>query len=166
LREKEMKSPVAVECDLFAGLTEAIQSLPGVACSLERGGGLPPFLDGPDIVLLAVGTEERRARVVVEVKRPAYPRDIREMARELLAYASRQSHVPAVPMIAAYDISAGARELLRREGIGIKADPLWSSVIVIWFAYQLACAIWSPLHLPALPSVVQGHGSAWVPMID
>lgn len=67
-----------------------------------------------DIDIAGVGV-----RLIVEIKRAAYPRDVREAAYQLKRYLSEdRSGRQQVPVLVAESISTTSRDILREEGIG------------------------------------------------
>lgn len=107
------------EQELLDGLIDAITSLPGGRASI--GGREVPI--GPrgriDAVVDAM-VADRPLQLLVEAKREAFPRDVRETIWQLRNYVA---HLPegareVVPFLVARAISPGAREILREEGIG------------------------------------------------
>jgi hypothetical protein len=103
------------EASLVNAFLEALNGLPGADARLEQR--LEPDLDA----LVAVDIGGRRVLLLVEAKRSAYPRDVREAAWRLRNYrshaASRDAR-EATPVVIAEAMSPGAREWLREEGIG------------------------------------------------
>lgn len=70
--------------------------------------------------LIDVEIAGRQLHLLVEVKREAFPRDVRETLwqfRNYLAHANSPG-TDIIPFIAARAISRGARDLLREEGVG------------------------------------------------
>lgn len=58
-------------------------------------------------------------RLIVEIKRSAYPRDVREAAYQLGRYLSdAPQDQRRIPVLVSESISASSREILREEGIG------------------------------------------------
>lgn len=58
-------------------------------------------------------------RLLVEIKRSAYPRDVREAAYQLGRYLSDQDCRPIrIPILISESISSSSREILQEEGIG------------------------------------------------
>lgn len=105
---------------LFQGLTDMIGLLPGAkvwADEREVRAGPQARIDA----LVDVTIDGRPLRLVVEAKRQAYPRDVRQAIYQLRKYIAQ---LPAtdvhelVPFFMANSISPGARDLLREERIG------------------------------------------------
>ena len=73
-----------------------------------------------DEVRLEAEIAGRPLLLIVESKRDAYPRDVREAIWQIRSY---QHHIPRsdreiIPFLVARAISNGARETLREEGVG------------------------------------------------
>lgn len=65
--------------------------------------------------------DSKRLLLVVETKNSAFPRDVRQMVWQLREYTnpiSNKSGPRPVPLLVAPQISPGAREILREEGVG------------------------------------------------
>ena len=109
----------AREHDLIDECVAALQSLPDVSrvateYETRMGAGFDSRVDA----YLSLQILGRQVSLVVEAKAYAYPRDLRDAARQVLAYASKADIQHVAPMIVADAISAGGMELLRREGVG------------------------------------------------
>lgn len=106
---------------LLEGLLDALQEVPGInlhGSVLEPRSFESPFRPDAEIRLNAAGTA---CRLVVEVRKMLYPRDVRgalwrfiSMARDA---ASDHGGV-VVPLVAAESISPGARDILMQEHVG------------------------------------------------
>ncbi len=110
------------ERDLLDMLLEALQKLPQVDTQtplLERRIGCGKYRLDAEIHLNAAG---RSLTLLVEMKKSAYPRDIREMLwqiKKLGEVAQRdQQEDETILLIAAESLSPGAKDLLRKEGVG------------------------------------------------
>jgi hypothetical protein len=107
------------EQELLDGLVDAIRALPrGEAWIEGREVAIGPRGQVDAIVNAQVAG--RPLQLVVEAKRHAFPRDVRETIWQLRNYLA---HLPAdsreiVPFFVAFAISPGARTLLREEGVG------------------------------------------------
>lgn len=104
---------------LLDSLLAALRDLPNSRAKIaESDVSVGPNQRLDAIIELSAG--EKHLQLLVEVKREAYPRDIREMMwhfrSSLGQLASKGRNV--IPFIAAQSISNGARDLLRDERIG------------------------------------------------
>jgi DNA-binding transcriptional ArsR family regulator len=101
-------------------LMEALRALPHAHASIASVqrpvAGASYTLDAEVDLSIA----DRDVLLLIEVKKAVYPRDIRQILWQLAQARDEQAHAAreAVPLVAAESISAGARELLRAEGIG------------------------------------------------
>lgn len=68
--------------------------------------------------MLSLVIDDEFADIAVQTLRHAYPRDIREAVWKLDEYRLAPANENVVPLIAAESLSPGARELLRKRGIG------------------------------------------------
>lgn len=107
------------ERELLDGLVEAIGALPeGKARIGSREVTIGP--SGRVDAIVEALVAGRPLQLIVEAKRQAFPRDVRETIWQLRNYLS---HLPdndreIVPFFVARAISPGARDILRNEGIG------------------------------------------------
>lgn len=107
------------ERELIDGLIEAISTLPGGEAWLEgREVAIAPR--GRVDALVNASIAGRPLQFLIEAKREAFPRDVRETVWQLRNYLA---HLPdqareVVPFFVARAISPGAREILREEGVG------------------------------------------------
>ncbi|KRB49642.1 hypothetical protein [Phenylobacterium sp. Root700] len=101
---------------LISAFTDALE---GVAAVVERVEREPHGRSHAADAIVDVEIGDRRLRLIVEVKRTAYPRDAREAAYQLTRYRS-EAHFghDMVSVLIAESISTGGREILREEGIG------------------------------------------------
>lgn len=107
------------EQELLDGLVTAIRALPKAQAEIDRR----EVKIGPQgrvdaIVEACVGGQP--IQLVVEAKREAFPRDVRETVWQLRNYLA---HIPQedreiLPFFIARAISPGARNILREEGVG------------------------------------------------
>ena len=110
------------ERELLDMLLEALQELPQVDIQpplLERRIGCGKYQLDAEIHLNVAGCA---LTLLVEMKKSAYPRDIREMLWQIKKFgevAQRdQQEGETVQLIAAEALSPGAKDLLREEGVG------------------------------------------------
>lgn len=115
-----MENSEFTEEDILNSLVTTLQELPDAHASVDQAGGVQ--LDGPKRgdALIGMTVGGRELRLLVEVKREAYPRDIRELLWQFRNYLA---HIAppgpeAIPFIAARSISRGARDLLREQRVG------------------------------------------------
>lgn len=106
------------EGELLESLIETIRSLPDARARIEsREVALGPRLRADAIIHTEIGGYP--LNLLVEAKRSAFPRDVREVAWQLRNYLA---HMPNdenfVPFFVSPAISPGARDILRDEGIG------------------------------------------------
>lgn len=107
------------ERELLDGLVDAIGALPqGEAWIEGREVAIGPRGRVDAVVNAAVAG--RPLQLIVEAKREAFPRDVREAIWQLRNYLA---HLPdaareVVPFFVARAISPGARDILREEGVG------------------------------------------------
>lgn len=105
---------------LLQGLTEVIDLLPDATASVA---GHEVRLTPHAMVdaLVDVTIDGQPLRLVIEAKRQAYPRDVRQAIHQLRSYTSQLAATDPhelVPFFIANAISPGARDLLREERIG------------------------------------------------
>lgn len=106
--------------ELLDGLIDAIGELPeGQAWIEGREVALTPRGYKVD-ALIAAMVAGRPLQLLVEAKREAFPRDVREAIWQLRNHLAHQTHQNSdvVPFFVARAISQGAREILREEKIG------------------------------------------------
>jgi IclR helix-turn-helix domain len=110
------KKPPQFEAQLLDEVQACIRELPGVeVLSAQRDA----VEDGTRLDLdLRLRVQDRLARVVVETRKRAYPRDLLAAARQLQRLRCDDGDLPVVPLIAAPSVSPGGRALLRQEGLG------------------------------------------------
>lgn len=107
------------EQELLDGLVDAIARLPdGYARIDAREQAIGPRGRVDALVDARIGGQP--LQLLVEAKREAFPRDVRETVWQLRNYLA---HMPRddreiVPFVAAGAISPGARDVLREEGVG------------------------------------------------
>jgi hypothetical protein len=107
------------EQELLGGLVDAISALPqGEAWIEGREVAIGPR--GRVDAVINAKVAGRPLQLVVEAKREAFPRDVRETIWQLRNYLA---HLPdgareVVPFLVARAISPGARDILREEGVG------------------------------------------------
>lgn len=107
---------------LLEQLLHALQTLPDTSAELEapkrRGEGFSHRYDA-EISLRASGTP---ILLLVECKKAAFPRDVRELLWQIKQYAAERAATKhqqkVVPLLAADSISNGAKQLLRQERVG------------------------------------------------
>jgi hypothetical protein len=118
-----MEEPEISEAELVSALVAAIEALPDAAAHIVHR-NTPAHLPGDERreidALLHVGIAGRQVQLLVEVKREAFPRDVRELLWQFRNYAAHLNPGTdqLIPFIAARSISRGARELLREENVG------------------------------------------------
>lgn len=114
-----MASPPNIrEVELLYKLMDALQQIPGVRAEMED---IASLSTGPAIdAILSLHIGEVPVRLAVECKRQIYPRDVRHAVWQLRAFISKLDNGVAqwAPIVAAEEISPGARELLHSEGVG------------------------------------------------
>lgn len=114
-----METSDFTEEDLLHSLVASLNELPNAQASLEAAG---PRLTGQQRgdALVRVTAGGQQLHLLVEAKREAYPRDIRDLLWQFRNYLAH--FAPAtpevIPFIAARSISRGARDLLRDERVG------------------------------------------------
>lgn len=107
------------EQELLDGLINAISALPGGEASINgREVAIGPRGRVDAVVHAAISGQT--FQLIIEAKRDAFPRDVRETIWQLRNYLA---HLPskvgeALPFFVAPAISQGARDILREEGIG------------------------------------------------
>ena len=108
------------EHELLDGLVEAIGGLPQAQAWIEgREVPLTPRGGRVDAIIEAM-IAGRSLRLLVEAKREAFPRDVREAIWQLRNHLAHQTDhdQEVVPFFVARAISPGARDILREEKIG------------------------------------------------
>lgn len=107
------------EKELLDALLSTLGGLPGAHAALAHG---EAFIGSHRRIDAFVDMEigGREVQLMVEAKREAYPRDIREVLWQLRNYLahSNPSGKEIIPFVAARSISQGARDLLREEKVG------------------------------------------------
>ena len=106
--------------ELLDGLVDAIGGLPeGQAWIEGREVALTPRGDRVDAIIEAM-IAGRSLQLLVEAKREAFPRDVRQAIWQLRNHLAHQTDAEreVVPFFVARAISPGAREMLREEKIG------------------------------------------------
>lgn len=98
-------------CDALVAATEG---------SISARKSNVPLDDGTRLdLLLSLDVDGKLADIAVETVRNAYPRDVQTAVRRLAQYALGGKEAgKAIPLVAAETLSPGARELLRKRGIG------------------------------------------------
>jgi hypothetical protein len=104
------------EARLLDGVQDCISELPEVELlSAERD----TVVDGKRVDLdLRLRVQDRPARLVVETKQSAYPRDLLGIVHQFRSFPRTKDNLPVAPLVAAPAVSPGGRELLRQEGLG------------------------------------------------
>lgn len=108
------------EQELLKGLVEAIGGLPeGQAWIEGREVAVAPRGGRVDAIIEAM-IAGRSLQLLIEAKREAFPRDVREAIWQLRNHLAHQTGLDreVVPFFVARAISPGAREILREEKIG------------------------------------------------
>lgn len=108
------------EQELLDGLVDAIGGLPESQAWIEgREVALAPRGGRVDAIIEAM-IAGRSLKLLVEAKREAFPRDVRQAIYQLRNHLAHQSdgNRDIVPLFVARAISPGAREILREEKIG------------------------------------------------
>ncbi len=116
IRPNTVPSSAATEHALIEQFLEAVRGLPDVRARVEvRGGALAaPSPSDAEIHLDVAG---RPISLVVEVRKTAYPRDVRQVLWQF--NAQRQAHPSDVQhLLIAESISPGAKDLLKSECVG------------------------------------------------
>ena len=110
------------ELALVEQLLQALQNLPDSTAELEASqtsGRDPNRRYDAEISLRTSGTP---ILLLVECKKSAFPRDVRELLWQIKQYAAERADTKrpqkVVPMLAADSISNGAKQLLREERVG------------------------------------------------
>jgi hypothetical protein len=102
-------------------LITALSQLPSSHASLvqvRHSAGHAPYALDAEIDFVLAGTD---VRLLVEVKKTVYPRDIRQILWQLNRARTAERYQPTdnfIPLVAADSISIGARELLKAENVG------------------------------------------------
>lgn len=109
----------AEEEKLLEGLVAAVAALPGGDACLE-GTEIPLGPRGHIDAMISATVGGQPLRLLIEAKREAFPRDVRQTVWQLRNYIA---HLPVgdrevVPFFVANSISPGARDILREEAIG------------------------------------------------
>ena len=114
-----MENSDFTEEDILHSLVASLNELPDAKASFDPG-GLPIAAHRRGDALVSLEVAGRELRLLVEAKREAYPRDIRDLLWQFRNYlAHLASPDPEIiPFIAARSISKGARDLLRDERVG------------------------------------------------
>lgn len=107
------------EQELLDGLTDAIGGLPGGNASIV-GREIAIGPRGRVDAIVDATIAARPLKLLVEAKREAFPRDVRETIWQLRNYLGHlpESDGEIIPFFVARAISPGARDILREEGIG------------------------------------------------
>jgi hypothetical protein len=108
------------EREILDGLLKALGELPHAHASVaqvQRHVARSSYVLDAEVDLSIAGQD---VRLLIEVKRAIYPRDIRQILWQLTHARNEYAHGfrEAIPLVAAESISTGARELLRAENIG------------------------------------------------
>jgi hypothetical protein len=108
------------ERETLDGLLKALGELPHAHASVaqvQRPVARSSYALDAEVDLSIAGQD---VRLLIEVKRAVYPRDIRQILWQLAHARNEYAHGfrEAIPLVAAESISTGARELLRAENIG------------------------------------------------
>ncbi len=115
-----LDSPVSAPL-LVSHLVETLQELPGVHARIGRvdwaGNPLGDWPDPPRRATIALEVADRPLTVQVEARRVVYPRDARQAIWQMRD-AGHDGSGSVVPLLLAESISPGAKDLLRREGVG------------------------------------------------
>lgn len=69
-------------------------------------------------LVLTLSVDDKHVDLPVEILRHAYPRDIREAVWRLGEYAEGNHNGQLIPLVAAESLSPGAKDMLRKRGIG------------------------------------------------
>jgi hypothetical protein len=114
-----METSDFTEEDLLHSLVTSLNEFPNAHAVLEPAG--PPLVgQHRGDALVRVTVEGHELNLLVEAKREAYPRDVRDLLWQFRNYLAH--FAPAdpeiIPFIAARSISQGARDLLREERVG------------------------------------------------
>ena len=107
------------ETELLDQAISAINALPsGSGKIIARGTGLGSYGRVDAIARLSISGQS--IRLVIEVKREVFPRDVRETIWQLRNYLAHveDGSIETLPFLVAHSISSGAREVLQEEGIG------------------------------------------------
>lgn len=112
---------------LVSHLVELLQELPGVHARVGQvefaASASGDWLDPPRRATIALEVADRSLTVRIEARRAVYPRDVRQAIWQMrdAAHAGDVGGDGAgsvVSLLAAESISPGAKDLLRREGVG------------------------------------------------
>lgn len=108
------------EQELLDALVEAIMALPDAEANIVRREVAVGMSQRRIDALLHVGIGGHPIQLLVEAKREAFPRDVREILWQFRNYSAHldPSADELIPFIAARSISRGARDLLREEKVG------------------------------------------------
>ena len=105
---------------LVEELEATIRELPNVSVHSQENevGRRPPRIDA----VLVIEADGKATTLIVEAKNTIFPRDARESIWQIRnfarAYSGSDGSPEPVPVLAATSISSGAKEMLRKEGIG------------------------------------------------
>lgn len=101
---------------LMLDFTEALEQVGTLVGLVEKESWQKPNVADAAIDIEIGGVA---VRLIVEIKRSAYPRDVREAAYQLTRYLSEgPQNTQRIPILVSESISTGSREILREEGIG------------------------------------------------
>lgn len=109
----------ANERELLDALVDAIRAVPRARASISRR-EMPNNQRGRIDAIVDAEIAGRPIELIVESKRDAFPRDVRETIYQLRTYLAhyKSGSSEVIPFFVARAISPGARELLRQEEIG------------------------------------------------
>jgi hypothetical protein len=117
-----MAPVIKTESDLLAQLLATLQRLPEVTARLRTRAGPSRGASRANDVELEVNVSGTAVAVVVELKKTAFPREVRQLLGKLgergasIGRGARRG--ATVHLLAAESIAPGAKQLLRDEGIG------------------------------------------------
>lgn len=117
-----MLSFVKSERDLVAQLLETLQRLPDVTARLLKREGSSHRAVHPTDAELEVSVSGTTVTLVVEFKKTAFPREVRQLLWQIREQGSTSGpgarRGVTVHLLAAESLSPGAKQLLRDEGVG------------------------------------------------
>lgn len=100
---------------LMLDFTDALEQVATLERLVEKEAGRPHIADA----IIDVDVNGARLRLIVEMKRSGYPRDVREAVYQLRRYLEDGPQTPPrVPVLVTDSLSAASREILREEGVG------------------------------------------------
>lgn len=116
-----MMEPRISEKELIDKLTETLRQLPQARATLARKEPHSATRDFRYDADIGFSVGEEGFRLLVEIKKSLYPRDVRESLWQIKKFVLSEQpndNRSVVPLLAAESISPGAKDLLRQESVG------------------------------------------------